>query len=75
MRVLPKGETPSLAVGARQQLLRRGRRRGRAHGSLVLLSTLDNLVQGRVGQAVQCVNLMRGLPEETGLLREAPLRP
>ena len=41
--------------------------------TLVLLSALDNLVKGASGQAVQCANLMRGLPEELGLLEVALL--
>ena len=41
-----------------------------AGGRLVVLSVLDNLVKGGGGQAVQCMNLMLGLPETTGL--EAP---
>lgn len=33
----------------------------------VILSSLDNLGKGAAGQAVQCLNIMSGLPEETGL--------
>jgi len=39
----------------------------RIEGRVVLLSTLDNLVKGSAGQAMQNFNLMFGLPEETGL--------
>ncbi len=38
-----------------------------AGARLVVLSALDNLVKGGGGQAVQCMNLMLGLPEATGL--------
>ena len=41
------------------------------NGTLVLLSALDNLGKGAAGQAVQCANLMLGLPETAGLL-DAP---
>ena len=41
---------------------------------LVLLSSLDNLVKGAGGAAVQCFNVMSGLPETEGLL-EAPFVP
>ncbi|MHB1131695.1 MAG: N-acetyl-gamma-glutamyl-phosphate reductase [Chloroflexota bacterium] len=34
---------------------------------LVVVSCLDNLVKGAAGQAVQCMNLMCGLPEAAGL--------
>jgi len=37
-------------------------------GRLVLLSAEDNLVKGASGQAVQCLNLMNGWHETTGLL-------
>lgn len=33
----------------------------------VVLSVIDNLVKGAAGQAVQCFNLMFGLPEKSGL--------
>jgi N-acetyl-gamma-glutamyl-phosphate reductase len=36
---------------------------------LVVLATLDNLVKGGSGQGLQCLNLMLGLPETTGLPR------
>lgn len=34
---------------------------------VMVISLLDNLVKGAAGQAVQCANLMLGLPETTGL--------
>ena len=37
--------------------------------TLIIASALDNLVKGASGQAVQNLNLMFGLPEESGLLR------
>ena len=36
-------------------------------GHAVLVALLDNLGKGASGQAVQNMNLMLGLPEETGL--------
>ena len=36
-------------------------------GWVVVLCAIDNLVKGASGQAVQCANLVRGLPETTGL--------
>jgi N-acetyl-gamma-glutamyl-phosphate reductase len=35
--------------------------------TVVILSVIDNLVKGASGQAVQCMNLMFGLPESLGL--------
>ncbi|MDY6917479.1 MAG: N-acetyl-gamma-glutamyl-phosphate reductase [Chloroflexota bacterium] len=34
---------------------------------LIVISCIDNLVKGGAGQAVQCMNLMLGLPEARGL--------
>ena len=34
---------------------------------LVAMATLDNLIKGAAGQAVQNMNLMFGLPEDMGL--------
>jgi N-acetyl-gamma-glutamyl-phosphate reductase len=35
---------------------------------LVVISTIDNLVKGAAGQAIQNMNIMSGWPQETGLL-------
>jgi N-acetyl-gamma-glutamyl-phosphate reductase len=39
-------------------------------GRLIAISALDNLVKGAAGQAIQCANVMYGLPETLGLPRE-----
>jgi N-acetyl-gamma-glutamyl-phosphate/LysW-gamma-L-alpha-aminoadipyl-6-phosphate reductase len=36
-------------------------------GRLVIIGAIDNLVKGTSGNAVQCMNLMAGFPETTGL--------
>ncbi len=36
-------------------------------GRTVVVSAIDNLVKGAAGQAIQCANLMLGLPETAGL--------
>ena len=74
VRVLPPGETPRLASVRGSNFCDVAVVADERNGTLVLLSALDNLVKGASGQAVQCANLMRGLPEETGLL-EAPCEP
>jgi N-acetyl-gamma-glutamyl-phosphate reductase len=38
---------------------------------LCVQSAIDNLVKGAAGQAIQCLNLMAGLPETTGLAQTA----
>lgn len=74
VRVLPPGETPRLASVRGSNFCDVAVVSDERNGTLVLLSALDNLVKGASGQAVQCANLMSGLPEETGLL-EAPCAP
>lgn len=67
VQVLPAGELPQtghvrgsnfchLAVTADP----------RAH-RVIVVSAIDNLTKGAAGQAVQCMNLMLGLPEDEGL--------
>jgi N-acetyl-gamma-glutamyl-phosphate reductase len=36
-------------------------------GRVIVCSVIDNLVKGAAGQAVQCLNVVRGWPETTGL--------
>lgn len=36
-------------------------------GHVVLIARLDNLGKGAAGVAIQCLNLMLGVPEGTGL--------
>jgi N-acetyl-gamma-glutamyl-phosphate reductase len=73
VRVLPAGATPSLASVRGTNFCDVAAFADERTQTLVLLSALDNLVKGASGQAVQCANLMRGLPEELGLLEVALL--
>jgi N-acetyl-gamma-glutamyl-phosphate reductase len=43
----------------------------RRAGWIVTVAAVDNLVKGAAGQAIQAMNLMLGLPEETGLTAPA----
>ena len=43
-------------------------------GRVVMMGAIDNMVKGAAGQAVQNMNLMFGLPEETGL-KQIPMFP
>ncbi|MCC6736801.1 MAG: N-acetyl-gamma-glutamyl-phosphate reductase, partial [Bauldia sp.] len=38
---------------------------------VIIISTIDNLVKGSAGQAIQNFNLMFGLPETEGLMQVA----
>jgi len=74
VRVLPEGETPSLASVRGSNFCDATAFVDGRTGGLVLLSSLDNLVKGAGGAAVQCFNVMARLPETRGLL-EAPFVP
>lgn len=67
VQVLPEGQWPvtGATAGANTALVQvaHDRHADRA----IVVSALDNLQKGAAGQAVQCANLMLGLPEATGL--------
>ncbi|MFA6992688.1 MAG: N-acetyl-gamma-glutamyl-phosphate reductase [Candidatus Gracilibacteria bacterium] len=46
-----------------------------AGGKVIIQAVIDNLVKGAAGSAVQNMNIMSGLKEETGLLTLSPLFP
>ena len=74
VRVLPEGETPSLQAVRGSNFCDVAAFPDERNDTLILLSALDNLTKGASGAAVQCANLMCGLPEELALL-DAPLVP
>jgi N-acetyl-gamma-glutamyl-phosphate reductase len=74
VRVLPEGETPRLASVRGSNFCDVAVVVDERNDTLIALSAIDNLVKGSGGQAVQCLNIMRGWAETTGLL-EAPLVP
>ncbi len=65
--VLPAGQLPETRSvrGANTCQLSVTRPQGRS--TVVVTAVIDNLVKGAAGQAVQCMNLMFGLPETSGL--------
>jgi N-acetyl-gamma-glutamyl-phosphate reductase len=67
VRVLPAGAWPRTAatLGSNACHLQAGL--DADSGRVVVVSAIDNLGKGAAGQAVQCANLMVGLPETTGL--------
>ncbi len=74
VRVLPLGQTPSLASVRGSNFCDVAAVCDERTNTLILLAALDNLVKGASGGAVQSANVMCGFPEETALL-EAPLVP
>jgi N-acetyl-gamma-glutamyl-phosphate reductase len=67
VRVLPEGVWPRTAatLGSNACHLQAGVD-GDA-GRIIVVSAIDNLGKGAAGQAIQCANLMLGLPEKAGL--------
>ena len=67
VRVLPEGTTPELARVQSTDGAEIGVFTDNATGTTIVICALDNLGKGAAGQAVQCANLMVGLPETMGL--------
>lgn len=68
VRVLPNGQTASLAHSVNTNLCVLSIHYVAEVGQAIICSSIDNLVKGASGQAVQNMNLMFGLPETTALL-------
>ncbi len=70
--VMPFGSHPETRSTRASNMLRIALHRpdvdGKPGDTVIVLVVQDNLVKGAAGQAVQCMNLMFGLPEITGLM-------
>lgn len=71
--VMPFGSHPETRSTRGSNMLRLALHRPGNGNTLVILAVQDNLVKGASGQAVQCMNLMFGLDETTGLTQLALL--
>jgi N-acetyl-gamma-glutamyl-phosphate reductase len=67
VHVLPEGRWPHTAATAGSNSCHLQATVDVDSGRIVVVSALDNLGKGAAGQAVQCANLMSGLPETMGL--------
>lgn len=67
VRVLPEGVWPRTSATLGSNACHLQATVDADSGRLVVLSAIDNLGKGAAGQAVQCANLMLGLPETAGL--------
>ena len=67
VHLLPEGEWPHTAATFGSNSCHLQLALDADAGRVVVVSALDNLVKGAAGQAVQCLNLMLGIPETTGL--------
>ena len=71
--VMPAGSHPETRSVRGANHCRIAVHRPQGGDTVVVLSVIDNLVKGAAGQAVQNMNLMFGLPEDTGLRQVALL--
>jgi len=67
VRLLPEGSWPTTAATAGSNAVHLQVAADQHAGRAVAVAALDNLGKGAAGQAVQCANLMLGLPETAGL--------
>jgi N-acetyl-gamma-glutamyl-phosphate reductase len=67
VRVLPAGRWPRTASTLGSNAVHLQATYDEDAGRVVIVSALDNLTKGAAGQAIQCANLMLGLPETLGL--------
>lgn len=65
--VLPEGIYPQTRTVKGANRCQLGVTVPQGRDTVVVMSTIDNLVKGASGQALQCMNIMFGLPETTGL--------
>src|SRR2546423_8683188 len=67
VRLLPEGIWPSTASTLGSNAAQLQSTVDGDSGRIIVTCAIDNLGKGAAGQAVQCANLMLGLPETTGL--------
>ncbi len=67
VRLLPEGVWPRTKATLGSNACHLQATVDRDSGRLLVQSAIDNLGKGAAGQAVQCANLMTGLPETAGL--------
>ena len=68
VRVLPKGTCPETRWVEGSNYVDVNVKKDERTGRVIMMGAMDNLVKGAAGQAVQNMNLMFGLPENTGLM-------
>jgi N-acetyl-gamma-glutamyl-phosphate reductase len=72
VRLLGKGEWPAISSVERTNFCDIGVAVDEPTRHLLIVSSIDNLLKGASGQALQCFNARFGLPETTGLLPSQP---
>lgn len=67
VEVLEGGRLPKTSSVAGTNKVQLGLAFAQQTKTLIVVSAIDNLCKGAAGQAVQCANIVFGLPEESGL--------
>lgn len=67
VRVLENGKTANLRNVKFTNLCEISLHEDKRTNTLIVVSTIDNMVKGAAGQAIQNMNILFSLPEETGL--------
>ncbi len=67
VRVLEDGALPEIRQVAGSNFCDIGAKCDERTGNIIVVSAIDNLVKGTAGSAVQCMNIMSGYDEGTGL--------
>jgi N-acetyl-gamma-glutamyl-phosphate reductase len=67
VHLLPEGRWPHTAATSGSNSAHLQAAIDTSSGRVLVVSAIDNLGKGAAGQAVQCANLILGLPETTGL--------
>lgn len=74
VRILPAGLYPAISHVRNTNRCDFGYHFDEKNRQLILISAIDNLLKGAAGQAVQNMNILFGIPEDTGLNSvQAPL--
>ena len=68
VRILAPGQLPNISQVSGSNFCDIGLAVDDRTGRVIVVAVIDNLVKGAAGQALQNMNLMLGLPEQTGLL-------
>lgn len=67
IKLMDEGEIPHLSSVRGSNFAHIGGFEIDETGRVIMLSTIDNLVKGASGQAIHNMNIMMGIPEQTGL--------
>jgi N-acetyl-gamma-glutamyl-phosphate reductase len=67
VKVLDRGIYPQTKWACGTNLAYLGLEVDSRTGRIIVISAIDNLIKGQAGQAVQCLNIMMGWPEDLGL--------